>query len=109
MLDCREDGRMHNRIQVCPCLRVRQHELSERPPVEGTVGLQDLASKAPDDGVEDGLARLLELVGDGVRIDPLGAPGLEEPGDGALAGGDVASYGDAQPPGRVRRRAEPPR
>jgi hypothetical protein len=103
------DRGMNDGVQIRARIRVGQDDIPQGAPVEGAVGLEDAISKASHDGVEDWLARLLELPRDGIGVDPVGAPCLEAAGNRALAGADVAGDGNAQPARGVRRRAAPPR
>lgn len=100
---------MDDRIQVGAGGWVVKDDVAKPPAVDAAVRLEDVVPEPSYDGVEHRLARRLELPCHGIGIDPLAAPRFEKPGNGALAGGDVAGDGDPQPPRGVRRRAAPPR
>jgi hypothetical protein len=100
---------VHDGIQVGASGGVRENDVAKSAAVEAAIRLQDPVPEPPYDGVENRLAWRLELPRDGIGVNPLGAPCLEQPGNGALAGGDVAGDGDPQPPRGVRTRAAPPR
>ena len=83
---------MHDPVQVLQGLRVGEDDRGEAGPIESALFVEDRRPEPVDDRRQDGLAGLLELAGDGVRVDhdcPAGGeqtryrrlPGPDAPGE----------------------------